>query len=211
MYVIHYGGYPLGIQQHQDQRRRWMERSIPHSRRIIWTHSDVFWTHKFSSHLPNYDECYLPSRSRRRMVISLHGWHGYTYGQTTTWIWRTTHPMASNLCPQSPDKAGRKQPLPQTREMWIWERRDWISRSNSREKSPQDESKETTRCSRLAHSQNANQHMTIPRLHWLLPLLHTKLFCYSPTTARSHKEDHPLALGRATIQGIWGTKDANVF
>ena len=51
----------------------------------------------------------------------------------------------------------------------------------------------------------------ISRLHWLLPLLHTKLFLYSPTTVRPHKENYPLALGRATIQSIRGIENANVF
>ena len=44
--------------------------------------------------------------------------------------------------------------------------------------------------------------MTILRLHWLLLLLCTELFVYSQATLGSYKENHPLALGRMTIQGI---------
>ena len=62
--------------------------------------------------------------------------------------------MALNLCPQSPDKVRRKQPLSQTREMQIQKRRDQIPRSDSREKPSQDEHEEITRHSRLACSQN---------------------------------------------------------
>ena len=53
--------------------------------------------------------------------------------------------------------------------------------------------------------------MTIPGLHWLLPLLHAKLFVYSQTALRSHKENHPLALGGTTIQGIRRIENSNVF
>ena len=49
------------------------------------------------------------------------------------------------------------------------------------------------------------------RLHWLLPLLHTKLLVYSQTTLGSHKENHPLALGRMTIQGIQRTENSDVL
>ena len=51
----------------------------------------------------------------------------------------------------------------------------------------------------------------ILRLHWLLLLLRTKSFIYSQTTLGSHKENHSLALGGTTIQGIRRTKDLNVF
>ena len=51
----------------------------------------------------------------------------------------------------------------------------------------------------------------IPRLHWLLLLLCTKLFHYSMTTIRPHEENHPLALGRMTVQSIQRTKDMNVL
>ena len=53
--------------------------------------------------------------------------------------------------------------------------------------------------------------MTIPRLHWLLLLLHAKLFVHSQTALRPHKENHPLALGRMTVQGIRRTKNLNVL
>ena len=53
--------------------------------------------------------------------------------------------------------------------------------------------------------------MTIPRLYWLLLLFHTELLIYSQTTLGSHKENHPLALGGTTIQGIRRTKNPNVF
>ena len=77
-----------------------------------------------------------------------------------------------------------------------------ISWSDSREKPSQDEPKETTRHSGLARSQNTNQCMMIPRFYWLLPLLHAKLFLHSPATTRPYEENHPLALGGTTIQGI---------
>ena len=44
--------------------------------------------------------------------------------------------------------------------------------------------------------------MMILRFHWLLPLLRTKLFVYSQTAPGPHEENHPLALGRMTIQSI---------
>ena len=44
--------------------------------------------------------------------------------------------------------------------------------------------------------------MTISRLYWLLLLLCAELLVYSQTTLRSHKENHPLALGGMTVQGI---------
>ena len=44
--------------------------------------------------------------------------------------------------------------------------------------------------------------MTILRLYWLLPLLHAKLLLNSLTTSRAYKENHPLAMGRTTVQGI---------
>ena len=188
-----------------------MEGSIPYPRRTIWAHCNVLWTHEFPSYFPNHDECHLLSRSRRRMVISLHGWHGYTHSQTSTWIPRATHTIAPNICPQSPNKVRREQSLSQTGKMWVWERRNQIPRSNSREEPPQDEPKEVTRCSGLAHPQNTYWHTTIPRLHRLLSLLCTKLFCYSPTTTRSHKENHSLALGRMTVQSIQRIKNMNVL
>ena len=42
----------------------------------------------------------------------------------------------------------------------------------------------------------------ISRLHWLLPLLCAELFIHSQTALRPHEENHPLALGGTTIQGI---------
>ena len=98
MLIIHHSRYSLGIQQYPDQRRRWMESSIPHPRRTIWTDCDVLQAHKLPSHLPNYDECHLLSRSGRRMAVNLYGWHGYTYSQTPTQIQRTTHPATLSLC-----------------------------------------------------------------------------------------------------------------
>ena len=51
----------------------------------------------------------------------------------------------------------------------------------------------------------------IPRFHWLLPLLHAKLLLYSLATSRPYKENHPVALGRMTVQIIQRIKDMNVF
>ena len=51
----------------------------------------------------------------------------------------------------------------------------------------------------------------IPRFHRLLPLLHTKLFVYSQTALGPHKENHPLALGRMTIQSIRRVENSNVL
>ena len=51
----------------------------------------------------------------------------------------------------------------------------------------------------------------IPRFHWLLPLLRAKLLLYSLTTPRPYKENHPVALGRMTVQGIQRTKNTDVL
>ena len=48
-------------------------------------------------------------------------------------------------------------------------------------------------------------------LHWLLLLFHTKLFVYSQATLGPHEENHPLALGRTTIQSIRRIKNSNVL
>ena len=211
MYQIHNTRYSMGLQQYPNQGRGWMERGIPHPRRTVRTHSNVLRTHKLPHHLSNHDECYLPKQSGGGVVIGIYGRHGYTYSQTTTWNWRTTYPMTPYLRPQSLDQARRKRSLSQTREMWVWKRRDRIPQSHCRKKPSQDEPKETSRHGRLANTQNTNRCTMILGLHWLLPLLRTKLFVYSQTTPGSHEENYPLALGRTTIQGIRRTKNLNVL
>ena len=199
MFAIHNSGHPLGIQQYLDQGGRWVQSGISYPRRVIQTHSDVLQTYKLSSHVPNYDECHLLARSGRGMAFGLYGQYGYTHHQTPTWIQRTTPTMTSRLHPQNPNKIGRQWSLSQTRKMQIQKGRDQIPRGNSRKEPPQDEPKEVTRCSRLACSQNTHQHTMISGLHWLLSILCTKLFCYCLTIIGSHKENHPLALGRKTV------------
>ena len=75
MHPVHKIWYKIGIQQYQDQRRRWMEGSIPNAPRPLQTPCNVLWPYKLSSHIPSNDERNLQNGSSPRMVISIHGWY----------------------------------------------------------------------------------------------------------------------------------------
>ena len=131
MHPLHKVWHKMGIQQHSNQRRWWMEGSIPNAPRPLQTPCNVFRSHELASHIPSNDEWNLQNGSGARMVISLHGWHCNTYETTQQRNGTTTWTMAQATDPLNTREIGRTWPIPQTGEVWIPEARNWISGGNS--------------------------------------------------------------------------------
>ena len=94
--------------------------------------------------------------------------------------------------------------------MPIWEGQNQLPWSDCQKRASSNEPKEAARNCRLVTTQEPNRSLQFPRLYWILQVLHPQLLKNCLTNAGSHKENHPLALGRSPTQSIWRTEDANV-
>ena len=70
--------------------------------------------------------------------------------------------------------------------------------------------KKDQRGSWMKNSHKSHRNLPIPRVHWILLLLHTQLLQNCTTTPRSDKESYSLAMDRSPLQGVWRTEDAHV-
>jgi hypothetical protein len=66
------------------------------------------------------------------------------------------------------------------------------------------------RCRRLATSEDTYRYTKIPRIHRILPLLHTELLKNSKTSPRSDEESCSMELGPHTNASIRRTENKNV-
>ena len=176
----------MGIQQHLNQRRRQMESHLPYSGRTIWTYHNVLWSHQFPSHFSNNDEHHLLDWSHTRMAIGLYGWHCHPHKTRKTWNKPTTCPPPLPICPPHAKQTWTKWLIPQTRKMWLWTKGDWLPQCHCWKWKATNGPKETQRSRRLAKAEQPNQHPQIPWIHWLLSLLHTRLFKDCMTTPQPH-------------------------
>ena len=153
MHPVYKIRHQMGIQQHQNQRRRWMESRVPNTPRPLWTPCNVLWTHKFPHNISSDDEWNLQDGSGSRMAISIHGRHRYPH-KTPQWRNGTTTRMATQtINSPSTRKTGDTRPIPQTRKMQIPKTRNRVLRCNHRKWSPQNEPKETRKHQKLGGTQ----------------------------------------------------------
>jgi hypothetical protein len=117
--TMHQIRHSLGIQQRLNQKRRRMESSLYHQRRLIQTHHYVLQTHQLPRNIPNDDELNLLRRSSGTMDDYLHGRHGNTHQKEGKPNQTTTHSSSQILHMPSSCKTPKTQPLPQTGEMHI--------------------------------------------------------------------------------------------
>ncbi len=94
-----------------------MEGHLPHPQRIIQTYHNVFWPHKFISHLPDDDKYDLLNRSHPRMVISLHGQYCDTHKTRGPQNGPTTHLLPPPIRPPYAKQIRTKQLVSQTGKM----------------------------------------------------------------------------------------------
>jgi len=179
-----------------------MESCFPDTRRAIWAHSYVLWPNKLTSHLSNDDEHHLQKRSHSRLAISLYGWHCNPYKAMSLWVRRPTLPVTSGACPLGSRHTGSKWPISQTREMHLWKRRNWLSRSYYWTQHSQDGPQESSRHCRMGATYKPHTNLSISRVYRVLLIFYPELLkdCSPPTW--SHKEDNSLDLGPSTGRSI---------
>ena len=67
------------------------------------------------------------------------------------------------------------------------------------------------RCGRLANLKNSMRCLSLPRLHWILSILHPKLLTNRMPINWVDKEDNPIPLGRTTNSSLWTTQNPYVL
>src|SRR5580693_9791681 len=96
-----------------------MEGGLYHQRRTVRADHHVLRSHEFPSHVPDNDELDILGRNSRTMDDNLYGRHGNTHQAARERNRTTTHTPPQILRLPSPRKTARKQPLPQTGEMYF--------------------------------------------------------------------------------------------
>ena len=103
-------GSNLGIQQHPNQRRRWIESCISNQQRAIWTTGHVFQTMQFAGNVSKNDEQYIPRTTPWRSIGKLYGWL-----HDTSQDYEGTREKDSSIFEDS----GEVQPVFQKIKMWF--------------------------------------------------------------------------------------------
>ncbi len=114
LHIVHKGGRLMGLQQHQNQRRRRMESCIPNTRGTVRTNCDVLWTHKLTCYLPDDDEYHLSNQGRSRVALHVYGQHRNPYQTRRKQNRTTTLGTAPTLYPSHAPQAGTERPIPKT-------------------------------------------------------------------------------------------------
>ena len=109
--IIHQTGRMMGIQQHMNSRRRWMEGSVHYTIWFVWTAGNVFWIMQFTSNISNYDGLNLCWFDITRIGTHLHRWHSH--------LWRTKSKGTPSHCSPGVTHSPKKSIISQTREMWF--------------------------------------------------------------------------------------------
>jgi hypothetical protein len=188
-----------------------MESYLPHPRRPIWTHSNVLWINKLTSHVPNDNEHHILQRSGTGMGISIHEWHSNPHKKKIGWNQRITHGKILDIHIPYPGQTQRKQSVSKARKIRIQKGRNWVLRSNHWKKQTVNGPKETKRCSRLAKTQKPNRYSKISQIHWLLLLLYTKLLKDRTTTTWPYWQTCTMELDPSTTTSLQRTKNLNVL
>ena len=139
----------MGVQQHSDQTRGWVESCLPNTWRIIQTSCNVFWTYKLTCDLPNDDEHNLQMSSYAGMVFDIHGWWHNLHKTITAWNPQATLPMTPKIHSWNIWHSRRKRPIRQTQKMHLRTRRNWLFGCHSGQGTTTNGPKETIGCRQL--------------------------------------------------------------
>ncbi len=144
------------------------------------------------------------------MALHLHGQFSNPHEKMPQRDRRRTLTLAQRVHPPYPWYPGRARPLPQTWKMCLRTGRNRLPGCHCRTRHAKDGPKKDTRSGGLVPTDHCHWSMTIPRIHRVLPILHPELFKNHLTPPRSHKENDPMALGWASVQGLQNPKNPNV-
>ena len=192
------------------QGRRSMEGGIYHKQGTIRTNSNVLWTHQFAGNLPNHDEYDLSRPHHKWKYDGIYGWYGHPHGTKRKRNRRGAHSTTPTNCKLSTHQTRWTRPIPQPWEMRLWTtihrflggtRREWHSTNGTRK---------SWKSTKLDAPTKRNRSSTIPRIHRILSLLHTRILTNRTTTTRSHKTSNPLALGNGSTDSIPNPERQNV-
>ena len=86
--------------------------------------------------------------------------------------------------------------------MCLWAGRDQIFGHHCRKRITLYGSKETTCSPQLPNAPKRNRHQSIPRIHWVLPIFHQKLFSHRLTTISPYEKISNLPLGESRTRSI---------
>ena len=94
--------------------------------------------------------------------------------------------------------------------MWVWAGTNGILGRNSRTQLPPDGQKENRSSRRMDPTQESHRSSKIPRIHWLLLLLHKGLLKNSSTAIGSHQESIRMDMGSKAKGCLWNPETMNV-
>ena len=185
-----------------NQRRGWMESSICHKPRPLWTTRYVLWANELPGNLPNYDEWDLCNKTEGKVALNLYGWHFDTH--------KSRLKQTPKMCPSSPNKAKRTWFILETRKVPIWTGPSRISGSNPQRWHHTNGSSKGERSGRLATPAEHQRCASLLRIHRVLLLLHPQLLQDSKAPHWPNQKGHPIPLGMATSESIQNTKKHHV-
>jgi len=62
----------------------------------------------------------------------------------------------------------------------------------------------------MASTSKCHGHLILPRVYWVLPILHTQVFFYRMPLTRPYKEKFSLVMGQKRKKSLRNTEDTNV-
>ena len=179
-----------------------MESRLSDTWGIIWTNSNVLWTHKLTSHFPDDDEYNLQMTGYAGMVLHFYGRWYNSHKTSPKQNPRITPQTTSEIHPWDLRYSSRKWPICQTGKMCLWTRRNQLPRCHHRQRTAEDRPEEIARCGQLPSPAERHRCSSIPQIHWLLQILCSKLLSYCLPTAWPHQKGKHIQMGIVSSRGI---------